>query len=158
MGIFNIFKKKTNENDCYKYYSDDLREYCLLRDKYQPYWNEHFKNLEKIDKLYSKAIKELNINNNYTSQVIELCLKDISISQDLMDFSVKQAKINKQDVKDNIPIYPSFTTLAKIYEKQMKYEEAIKICEKAIKIGYLNDGTKGGYNSRIEKLKNKIKR
>lgn len=157
--MFNLFKsnKKENiKNNQYKYYSNDLKEWCLIKDNYHSLWNEHFKNLEEIDKLYSKAIKEVDINNNYTLQTIELCLEDISLAQDLMDCSVKQAQINKQDIENNIPVYSSFTTLAKLYEKQFKYQEAINICEKAIEIGYLKDGTKGGYIARIEKLKKKL--
>ena len=36
-------------------------------------------------------------------------------------------------------------------------ENAIEICEKAIKDGFIDDGTKMGFEGRIKKLENKIK-
>ena len=54
-----------------------------------------------------------------------------------------------------IPRFPSFKTLAIIYEKEKDYDNAIKICQLAIDEGQGNDRTKGGMNGRIEKLKKK---
>lgn len=42
-----------------------------------------------------------------------------------------------------------------IYEKQRRYEEAIEVCEFAL-LHDLDDGTKGGFAERIEKLQKKI--
>jgi len=53
------------------------------------------------------------------------------------------------------PRFPSFQRLAIIYERLGKYDEAIKICEKALKYG-LVDGTKSGFEGRIERLKKRI--
>lgn len=50
---------------------------------------------------------------------------------------------------------PSFHRLAIIYEKQAKYDKAIKVCELALKYGLI-DGTKAGFAGRIQKLKKKI--
>ena len=47
--------------------------------------------------------------------------------------------------------FPSFQRLAIIYENQGKYEEAIKICELALKLN-LKDGTKTGFKGRIKRL------
>ena len=41
-------------------------------------------------------------------------------------------------------------------EKQGKFIEAIELCNIAIKLGYIDDGTKGGYSSRIERIKKKL--
>ena len=49
----------------------------------------------------------------------------------------------------------SFKKLAMCYEKKGDYAAAIEICERAIKAGQSNDGTKGGMTGRIEKLKAK---
>lgn len=54
-----------------------------------------------------------------------------------------------------MPRYPSFKTLAIIYEKEKEYDKAIKICERAISVGCVDDGTKGGMVERLRKLKTK---
>lgn len=48
----------------------------------------------------------------------------------------------------------AFSRLAIMYEKQGRIQDAINISEQALKIGQ-HDGTKGGYEGRIEKLKRK---
>lgn len=158
MALFNFLKFNTNfKNSNYKYYSDNTREWYITRDKYQSLWNEHFNNLKLISELYSKAIEEENIYNNFTQQVIEICLKDISIAQDLMNCCIKQAKINNQNIEENVPVYSSFITLAEIYEKQGKYQEAIDICNKSINMGYTRNEPKGHLQERIDKLNKKIR-
>ena len=52
------------------------------------------------------------------------------------------------------PFMPSFKQLSIILEKENNYDEAIRICEIAIKLN-LDDDTKGGYIKRLEKLKKK---
>ncbi|WP_285395977.1 hypothetical protein [Lysinibacillus sp. fls2-241-R2A-57] len=47
-----------------------------------------------------------------------------------------------------------FKRLAILYEKQGRVQDAISVAEEAL-IYNLNDGTKGGYEGRIEKLKRK---
>lgn len=54
-----------------------------------------------------------------------------------------------------LPHYPSFKTLAIIYEKERNYTEAIKVCKAAIKAGAIDDGTNGGMTERLEKLEAK---
>jgi hypothetical protein len=53
--------------------------------------------------------------------------------------------------KDEVP---SFKRLAIIFESEKKYNEAIKVSKLALKYG-LSDGTKGGYEGRINKLQEK---
>ena len=48
----------------------------------------------------------------------------------------------------------AFSRLAIMYEKQGRIQDAINISERALSIGQ-HDGTKGGYEGRIEKLKRK---
>lgn len=52
----------------------------------------------------------------------------------------------------NIPV---FKRLAIMYEKQGRYVEAIEISKKALKLKQ-TDGTKGGYDGRIERLRKKM--
>ena len=51
-----------------------------------------------------------------------------------------------------LPRYPSFKTLAIIYEREGDYESAINICKDAIAAGFEDDGTKGGMIARLQKL------
>jgi hypothetical protein len=55
-----------------------------------------------------------------------------------------------------LPRVPTFQYLATVYTEDHEYETAIEVCEKAIAFG-LNDGTKGGYRGRIERIKKKVK-
>jgi tetratricopeptide (TPR) repeat protein len=56
---------------------------------------------------------------------------------------------------DNLPRVPTFQYLATVYTEDGEYEKAIEVCERAIAFG-LNDGTKGGYQGRIERIKKKV--
>lgn len=53
------------------------------------------------------------------------------------------------------PRIPSFKRLAIIYEQQGHYAEAVDICELAMDRG-LDDGTKGGFAGRKQRLQNKL--
>ena len=52
------------------------------------------------------------------------------------------------------PLIPSFKRLAIIYEKEKRYGDAIEVCKKALRFN-LRDGTKGGFEGRIQRLKKK---
>lgn len=51
-----------------------------------------------------------------------------------------------------LPRVPTFQYLATVYTEDSEYEKAIEVCEKAIAFG-LDDGTKSGYQGRIERIK-----
>lgn len=53
------------------------------------------------------------------------------------------------------PRIPAFKRLAIIYENQAEYDAAIDICDEAIERG-LDDGTKGGFAGRRERIYNKM--
>jgi hypothetical protein len=48
----------------------------------------------------------------------------------------------------------TFKLLAIVLDEEEKYEDAIKVCEMAVRLG-LEDGTKSGFKGRIERLKKK---
>lgn len=54
-----------------------------------------------------------------------------------------------------LPQVPTFQYLATVYTEDGEYENAIAVCENAIAFG-LNDGTKSGYQGRIERIKKKM--
>lgn len=51
-----------------------------------------------------------------------------------------------------------FKKLAIYYEKSMQYDDALRICDLAISIGYLDDGTKMGILGRKSKILKKMGR
>lgn len=53
-----------------------------------------------------------------------------------------------------LPHVPTFQQYATVLAEDQKYDEAIAVCEKAIKFG-LSDGTKGDYKGRIERINKK---
>ena len=59
-----------------------------------------------------------------------------------------------KDMDGILPRIPSFSQLAKLYEKQSRFGDAIAICREAMK-HKLDDGTKGGYEGRISRLQKK---
>ncbi|MEK5272594.1 hypothetical protein NSR00_17935 [Aeribacillus sp. FSL K6-8394] len=69
------------------------------------------------------------------------------------EYKKREKELNNYEWRP--PRIPSFQRLAIIYEKLGKYEDAINVCNIAISYG-LHDGTKGGFEGRIERLKKKI--
>lgn len=61
----------------------------------------------------------------------------------------------QQEAGGILPRIPSFQQLAIIYEKTGRFQEAIDICNLALKYN-LTDSTKGGYTGRLEKLMKKL--
>lgn len=141
-----------DKNDPYDGYPDDLRKSCEYDDKYQYIWDNASKYIEKINYFYSKYTnynKEEDFNN-----LLIYCNKHIELLPKL-----EEAK--NEDYKINGTIYSSkyciaYHKLAMAYEKKGCYSDAISICNEAISKGY-SDGTKGDFEARIKKLKNKLK-
>ena len=105
---------------------------------------------------------------------IEYCKEDIKYLDDFLNAYTRDEEERKKRLKENSPnwendpllkqslsqgvIYPripSVERLAIIYEKKGKIEEAIKICEIALKYE-LRDSTKGGFVKRKERLEKKL--
>src|SRR5690625_739555 len=133
----------------------------------------HFTYIQLAELYY----KQRNDRKNAVDLCIEVCIKDIDLyprfKKAYIDYEIgilKQSlkftskgseehnrKINMiNDYKYTPPSIPSFKRLAIIYEQQQRFEEAIDICELALRYG-LHDDTKSGFEGRIEKLKRKIK-
>ena len=94
-------------------------------------------------KLYYK----LRDKNDYLEKCIDICKKDINLYENKLK--------NKSFFKEKDVRIPSYKRLAIIYEKQGKFEKAIKICQKAINHN-LRDNTKQGFEGRLKKLKKKV--
>jgi hypothetical protein len=57
---------------------------------------------------------------------------------------------------DTLPRVPTFAFYATLLAERGEFQKAIEVCESAIGFG-LDDGTKGGYEGRIERIKKKAK-
>jgi len=123
------------------------------------------KNYTLAEKLLTHAAmlsKNPTIKHQILNELIDLYYKQ---REDRLD-AIEKCKIYCQQ---DIELYPSlkekseitydsvesFKRLAIIFEREEKYKEAIKVSELAILYG-LKDGTKGGYEGRIDKLMKKL--
>lgn len=179
MGIFNKFirRKKekfqnvninTTQNNEFWDIVKEIEEYKYVND-------------DKTNELYDKAFKksEKNIINRHfyynniieyyygmrdkqtdaLEKCIEYCKKDIEITPQVLSNMEKDDMWKHYNQDGELvftpPRFPSFQRLAIIYDNLKEYEEAIKVCKKAIYNG-LKDGTKTGFEGRIERLEKKL--
>lgn len=109
--------------------------------------------VEAASKEKSAAKKHLILTD-----LIEVYYKQRSEKEDALDKCVfycqKDISLTPNIIKEFNEI-PSFKRLAIILESKEQFNEAISISEQALKYG-LSDGTKGGFEGRIAKLKTKI--
>lgn len=118
---------------------------------YKKYYQRHYEILEELQfNLYSKAINESNIFNQYAEKCIDLCIEDLNLAPKIIEWWKIDCEINNRDY---VPLnYGSNKYLLKLLEKQEKYEEAINYCDRYIQLGLNDDGTKGGIIARKEKF------
>lgn len=112
------------------------------------FFNEAFKqNPTHIEKHFLRqSFAEFYYRIGDYEKCEQLCLDDIA------DYN-KYVRYLKY--KDGLASVKSFHRLAIMYEKQGRYNEAINISKQALKKKQ-HDGTKKGYEGRIEKLQRKI--
>ena len=60
----------------------------------------------------------------------------------------------KKEFDNKLPRIPTFQKYSTILTEDRQFQEAIEVCEMAMKNG-LDDGTKSGFRGRIEKIKKK---
>lgn len=121
----------------------------------------HFIYNDYID-LYYKRRDE---GEQWIDKCIGFCKRDIELfpkfkeawieeKKRILEFCYKSGTISYEELNEPIDFIlsiPSFKRLAIIYEKRKLYDKAIEICKLAISYN-LDDGTKGGFESRIKKL------
>lgn len=77
-------------------------------------------------------------------ELISKCHESIFLTQELIPLWRKYTEV---------PIaHDGYKRLCMIYEAQENYEEAIPVCTEAIKLGFVNDGTKGQMYGRLARL------
>lgn len=110
---------------------------------------KHVDLLPQIDALYRSASKDKDPFSAQMESCISLCKKDIALAQGC------KAYWESENPKGKLPTYPSFARLAIIHEKRNEFDKAAKVCEKAIQLGFVDDGTKGGMQGRLARLQKK---
>jgi hypothetical protein len=100
---------------------------------------DHEKKHEITNVLIDLFYKQRETKEDAIKKCIEYCWMDVK--------NFPKISASKDEV-------PSFKRLAIIFESEKKYNEAIKVSKLALKYG-LSDGTKGGYEGRINKLQEK---
>ena len=138
------------------YSSDDLDEYFKIEKKYSNILDIHFKNLEKINMLYTVANNLALPDSPQMQQVINLCLDDIALAPQIYNYCKEMANHYNDNLDNHLFNYVSFQRLAIIYEKQREYQKAIDICRQAIEIGFYKDGTAGQMPGRMARLIKKL--
>lgn len=128
----------------------------LLENKYSEILTQHYLFLEQENMLYSTAINLPSIKNDITEKCINICKKDIDLADAIKQYNIESAKISKTEV--TIPRYPAFYYLTQLYDRLGLIDEAIKICQMAIELGYFRDNSKGGMPARLARLLKKQKK
>ena len=132
----------------------------------------HFVYMQLQDFYY----KYRSLEQRYLNQCINFCLKDIDSFDSLNKAWIQREKkelkrmissslsnpedIRRQEFEIEKGFHyriPAFKRLAIIYEQKKQYDDAIKICERSIELGFIDDGTDGGFNGRKQKLESKLK-
>lgn len=105
----------------------------------------HYALLEKEMELYPKTTKARDYFGHAAEQFIDLAMHDMVIARDFYALNRKY--------KQPLPEYYTFKHLSALYEKRREYDKAIAVCQKSLAEGYRADGTKGGMQGRLERLK-----
>ena len=172
-GIMDVLKwlvpknKKNNSNKttCEKNVKITLEDVDKMNDikktelyhniavQYQNFYDKYYKNMQKASEYYSLFINN-NLEMNYFEKVLECCNYIFENIEQFRNLEMMNNKLTgSMDITKSNSAY---TILVKAYEKLGQYENAIEICEKAIKDGFIDDGTKMGFEGRIKKLEKKI--
>jgi tetratricopeptide (TPR) repeat protein len=143
----------------------------------------HFKDYEFAEKAISKALeiqyidpvtrhfnynilidlyyKLRNKKDDALDKCIQYCKEDLKYLDDFLNsYKKEEESLNSDSPSDiyqgvSFPRIPSIERLSIIYEKQGNIEDAIKICDIALKYE-LKDSTKGGFQRRMERLEKKL--
>lgn len=107
----------------------------------------------KIPILYSTAINQPTIYNNYTDKCINLCLEYINFYPEYMKYAKKYQEYEKKLYGQSSECHCSAVeTLAKLYERQEEYIKAILVCISGIIMEYGDNFEDNIYFARIGRL------
>ncbi|HBC89443.1 MAG TPA: hypothetical protein DCZ94_21100 [Lentisphaeria bacterium] len=100
----------------------------------------HFHYQSEIEIYY----KDRDSSQGSLEKAITACEQQIAISREV-------ASAWKKEYKDSLPRHKGFEQLAIIREKQNNYEEAIRVCEQAMKQGW-----DGDWKKRIQRCRKRM--
>ncbi len=123
----------------------------MLRMQYDTIIKRHNRTAAKIRRVNAAAKEFDDISGPEMQEVVDLCRKDIMDAPALVEYAQKWAAMQGSDTV-YYPTFESFRRLASIYEKQRKYEEAIDVCEQAIRLGLDNYDSKVNFESKRKRL------
>lgn len=132
-------------------------------------WAENEKRYDITEKLIREGNKYINedlIDAHFFLQAAGECYyKQRETRLDALDLCItyceqdialfEQYKVPFIKDLGTLPRLTTFSRLAIIYEKQGRYEDALRICRLACE-NNLKDGTKGGFEGRINKIEKKL--
>lgn len=105
----------------------DQEKRAKIEAKYKHVLSKHFSLIEKYEKAYSVALKA-GANSLLMLSVIHMAKEDMGLSHKIKDYC--------REIGDPLYTLPAYKRLVIIYEKQKKYDDAIKICDASIKLGH----------------------
>lgn len=122
------------------------------------YYRQRHTDGSALNKCIEYCKKDIDLFPLFKKAYINEYIDQIKYVQNFFEKDYAEYKEYERKIeayKPTIPNIPSFKRLAIIYEKQGKYEEAIKICDLAIS-NNLADDTKGGFEGRRNRILKKI--
>lgn len=127
-----------------------------VHKKYESVYNSHIKLEDEINLKYSVAKELKTFDSPEMSEIVELCIKDISYAPLMIKYR-QELKVAGENERWYAPLerYDTFKRLAIIYEKRKEYDKAKDICKQAINLGLRKDGSQGGYPGRLARLMRK---
>lgn len=132
--------------------------FMAIEKRYEAIIKRHYELTEQIGVAYTIANNLSVPDSPEMDKVIDLCKEDIGLSKPFKAYWEELSKTGYyEEAYDRLPVYPSFKRMAIIYDKRKDYDKAISICQQAIELGYVNDGTDGQMPGRMARLMRKAR-
>lgn len=136
---------------------DTMKEYqaCMKTIEYLNMYN-----ISTDDVISKHFFYNTVVDLFYKPRTPEIC--DFALAKQYCYEDIELVNKNKSKIRNlgdgvEFPRLPAFKILCLILEKEKRYKEAVSICDLAIKYN-LNDGTKGGFIARRDKLLKKLEK
>lgn len=120
--------------------SDDLERMKNARSQKTNPIDRHFLLMGIVEKSYKKRSDP---------EMAKLCSE--TAEEHIREFP-EIAPALRQDMDGTLPNVTTFQTYAKLLQESGEYSRAIEVCEEAMRYG-LHDGTKSGFEGRIDRIK-----
>lgn len=156
--LWKVLVRKNNNTDCNITRRSDLPGYiesppsqpctidvCTPAHERWLVADTYYKGLEKIEERYSVLYNMGIIDGSEVDIFIGMC------KQNIREYRLFVELLKKEGLELPLSV-PAYKRLAMVYEKQARYEEAISICAEAIRMGAVDDGTKGRMRGRLARL------